>query len=193
MQPLSARAMRVATVLACLALPSSATAAPLVARFTPTGPAAGFQRVLGLRDPGRPMLRPRRPDGRLTARAAAVARVRTVIVRMVRAGDRIAGRPYVFGGGHGSFASAGYDCSGSVSYVLHAGDLLSTPEDSGTLMGFGDPGPGHHVTIYANAQHALMTIDGRRFDTISFQETGTRWSPTPGSLDGYAVRHPAGL
>ncbi|MGZ4173047.1 MAG: hypothetical protein ACXVQR_01085, partial [Solirubrobacteraceae bacterium] len=112
---------------------------------------------------------------------------------MVQAGNRIATLPYTWGGGHGSFDSAGYDCSGSVSYVLHGGGLLSTPMDSSGLEGYGLPGPGRHVTIYANAQHALMVIDGRRFDTIALQETGTRWSSAIGSLDGYTVRHPAGL
>ncbi len=112
---------------------------------------------------------------------------------MVAAGDRIAHTPYVYGGGHGSFDAAGYDCSGSVSYVLHAGGLLSVPEDSSGLESFGLPGPGRHVTIYANSTHAWMTIDGRRFDTIAFQETGTRWSSTVGSTAGYVVRHPAGL
>jgi hypothetical protein len=115
------------------------------------------------------------------------------IGRMVRAGDRIATLPYTWGGGHGSFDSAGYDCSGSVSYVLHGGGLLSVPMDSSGLESYGLPGPGRHVTIYANAEHALMVIDGRRFDTIALQETGTRWSSTVGPVDGYTARHPAGL
>lgn len=115
------------------------------------------------------------------------------IRRMVSAGDRIARLPYSYGGGHGSFDASGYDCSGSVSYVLHAGGLLSTPLDSGGFEGYGDPGPGKDVTIYANGSHAWMTIDGRRFDTISFQETGTRWSKTVPGTGGYVVRHPRGL
>jgi hypothetical protein len=112
---------------------------------------------------------------------------------MVKAGDRIAKFPYVYGGGHGSFTSSGYDCSGSVSYVLHAAGLLSVPEASTALESFGAPGPGRHVTIYANADHAWMTIDGRRFDTIALQETGTRWSHTIPATDGYVVRHPVGF
>ena len=112
---------------------------------------------------------------------------------MVAAGDRIAHLPYVYGGGHGSFDASGYDCSGSVSYVLHAAGLLSTPEDSSDLESFGQSGPGRHVTIYANGGHAWMTIDGRRFDTNALQETGTRWSPVVSSSDGYVVRHPAGF
>jgi hypothetical protein len=119
---------------------------------------------------------------------------RSAIVRRIFfAGDRIARLPYKWGGGHGSFADSGYDCSGSVSYVLHAAGLLAAPEDSGALTGYGDPGPGKRVTVYANSQHALVTVDGRRFDTITLQETGSRWAPSVGSLSGYVMRHPPGL
>jgi len=115
------------------------------------------------------------------------------IADMIAAGNQIATRPYVYGGGHGSFQSYGYDCSGSVSYVLHAAELLSSPEDSSALESYGAPGPGRYVTIYANAGHAWMTIDGRRFDTIALAETGTRWSSTLRSTAGYMARHPVGL
>jgi peptidoglycan hydrolase-like protein with peptidoglycan-binding domain len=117
----------------------------------------------------------------------------TEIAEMVAAGNAIATRPYVYGGGHASFNSIGYDCSGSVSYVLHAAGLLSAPEDSSQLESYGAPGPGRYVTIYADAGHAWMTIDGRRFDTVALQETGTRWSSTMASTAGYVVRHPVGL
>ncbi len=112
---------------------------------------------------------------------------------MIAAGDQIATLPYIYGGGHGSFSSAGYDCSGSVSYVLHAAGLLAAPEDSSALEGYGAPGPGRSVTIYANAGHAFMTIDGRRFDTVALAETGTRWSSTMVDTSGFVVRHPVGL
>ena len=49
---------------------------------------------------------------------------------MLDAANKIAFDPYIYGGGHASFNAAGYDCSGSVSYVLHAGGLLATPLDS---------------------------------------------------------------
>jgi cell wall-associated NlpC family hydrolase len=125
--------------------------------------------------------------------SSAADAVRRLLVAMTAAGDRIARLPYLYGGGHGSFSAAGYDCSGSVSYVLHAAGLLAVPADSSGLEGFGEPGPGRHVTIYANAGHALMTVDRRRFDTIAFQETGTRWSSSLGSVAGYAERHPPGM
>ena len=116
-----------------------------------------------------------------------------IVARVIAAADEIATTPYVYGGGHGSFQSAGYDCSGSVSYALHGGGLLASPEDSTGLESYGEAGPGKYITIYANAEHAWMTIDGRRFDTVAQQETGTRWSDSMASTGGYVVRHPAGL
>ncbi len=117
----------------------------------------------------------------------------SIVARVIAAGDEIATRPYVYGGGHGSFQSEGYDCSGSVSYALHGGGLLSSPEDSTGLESYGEPGPGRDITIYANAEHAFMVIDGKRFDTVAQQETGTRWSDTMTSTAGFVARHPAGL
>jgi peptidoglycan hydrolase-like protein with peptidoglycan-binding domain len=116
-----------------------------------------------------------------------------VVARVIAAADEIATRPYVYGGGHGSFVSEGYDCSGSVSYALHGGGLLSSPEDSTGLESYGEPGPGRFITIYANAEHAWMTIDGRRFDTVALAESGSRWSGSMASTAGFVVRHPDGL
>jgi len=116
----------------------------------------------------------------------------SVIARVIAAGNEIATRPYVWGGGHGSFQSEGYDCSGSVSYALHGGGLLSSPEDSSALESYGEPGPGAHITIYANSEHAFMVVDGKRFDTVALQESGSRWSSSMTSTGGYVVRHPAG-
>ena len=115
------------------------------------------------------------------------------VERAEDAADRIARKPYVWGGGHGSFEAAGYDCSGSVSYVLRAAGALSVPMASGALEGFGRPGPGRYITVYANGGHAWMTIRGRRFDTIALKHTGSRWSRAAASAVGYTVRHPAGL
>jgi peptidoglycan hydrolase-like protein with peptidoglycan-binding domain len=112
---------------------------------------------------------------------------------IVSAANRIADAPYKFGGGHGSFADSGYDCSGSVSYALHGAGLLSTPRGSGGFESFGKPGPGKHVTIYASAGHVYMTVNGRRFDTSARWQTGSRWTATSRSSSGYVVRHPAGL
>jgi peptidoglycan hydrolase-like protein with peptidoglycan-binding domain len=116
-----------------------------------------------------------------------------VVARVIAAGDEIATRPYVWGGGHGSFISSGYDCSGSVSYALHGGGLLSSPEDSTGLESYGEAGPGKYITIYANAEHAFMVIDGKRFDTVAQAETGSRWSDSMTSTAGFVARHPDGL
>jgi peptidoglycan hydrolase-like protein with peptidoglycan-binding domain len=117
----------------------------------------------------------------------------SVVARVIAAGEEIATRPYVWGGGHGSFQSAGYDCSGSVSYALHGGGLLSSPMDSSEFESYGEAGPGRDITIYANAEHVYMVVDGRRFDTVAQQEGGSRWSNSTTSTGGYVVRHPAGF
>ena len=115
-----------------------------------------------------------------------------VVSRVIAAGDEIATRPYVYGGGHGSFESTGYDCSGSVSYALHGGGLISSPEDSSELESYGEPGPGSDITIYANSEHAFMVVDGKRYDTVALAESGSRWSDSMTSTAGFVARHPAG-
>ncbi|MEA2478100.1 MAG: hypothetical protein QOJ07_22, partial [Thermoleophilaceae bacterium] len=114
-----------------------------------------------------------------------------VIARAIAAGNAIATLPYKWGGGHGSFQDSGYDCSGSVSYVLHGAGLLSSPLDSGAFMSWGAPGPGKHITIYANSGHVFMTIDGRRFDT-GYGGHGNRWASGSRPTAGFVVRHPPG-
>ncbi len=83
--------------------------------------------------------------------------------------------PYIWGGGHGSFESSGYDCSGAVSYALHGGGLLESPLDSTGLETWGEAGPGKWITVYANAEHAWMIIGGLAFDTVG--GPGPRWHP----------------
>jgi cell wall-associated NlpC family hydrolase len=149
----------------------------------------GTWQGLGVRG-SHPVLERARVRGRAVI---GVARHVTLLGRAVAAGDRIARLPYVYGGGHRSFRAAGYDCSGSVSYILHAIGRLGRPLDSGELMSYGSPGPGRHITVYANPGHAFIVIDGRRFDTTGRQETGSRWQPDGRSTAGYTVRHPPGL
>jgi peptidoglycan hydrolase-like protein with peptidoglycan-binding domain len=117
----------------------------------------------------------------------------SAVLRAISAANRIAGFPYRYGGGHASFHDSGYDCSGSVSYVLHGAGLLGRPRDSGELMSWGQPGPGHWITVYANAGHTYMKINGRRYDTTGRWDTGSRWQRVDRSSSGYVVRHPAGL
>jgi cell wall-associated NlpC family hydrolase len=115
-----------------------------------------------------------------------------VISRVVAAANQIATTPYVWGGGHGG-ASGGYDCSGSVSYALAAGGLLASPLDSTGFMSWGAPGPGAHITVYANAGHAYMVVDGRRYDTSALSGGGTRWTSEMRSSAGFVARHPPGF
>ena len=108
------------------------------------------------------------------------------------AANRIATKPYIWGGGHGRWWDRGYDCSGSVSYALHGGRLLSTQLDSTSLESYGSGGHGRWVTIYANAGHAWMIVAGLRFDTSGQRTTGSRWQTAPRSNAGFTVRHPTG-
>ncbi len=109
----------------------------------------------------------------------------------IEAANSIATTPYIWGGGHGSFESSGYDCSGAVSFALNGGGFLSSPLDSTGLETWGDPGPGQWITVYANAEHAWMIIAGLAFDTVG--GPGPRWHPElVDSPEGFIARHPSG-
>jgi len=115
------------------------------------------------------------------------------VQRVIAGGNAIADFPYIWGGGHASFVANGYDCSGSVSYALAAGGLLPAPLVSGELASWGEPGPGRWITIYANAGHTFMDVDGMWFDTAGRSGPyASRWLVSTPPLAGYAVRHPPG-
>jgi cell wall-associated NlpC family hydrolase len=114
------------------------------------------------------------------------------VALVIAAANAIAGLPYVYGGGHGSFQANAYDCSGSVSYALAAAGLVNSPMASGPFMSWGDPGPGQWITVYANAGHAFMVVAGWRFDTGALG-AGTRWSHSMRPTGGFVARHPPGL
>jgi peptidoglycan hydrolase CwlO-like protein len=124
-------------------------------------------------------------DGTATAPADAPDAVKGVIA----AANAISSTPYVYGGGHGSFEASGYDCSGSVSFALHGGGLLSTPLDSTGFMTWGDPGPGNWITVYSNPGHAYAVIAGLRFDTSG---APPRWQAEPRAPTGFVATHPPG-
>lgn len=128
-------------------------------------------------------------DGLASASGDAPAAIKNAVA----AGNQIAKTPYVWGGGHGGFQSSGYDCSGSVSYVLHAAGVLSSPMASGPLMSWGNAGPGRYITVYANAGHVFMSVGGVWFDTVGLSGSGSRWQVGSKGTGGFAVRHPAGL
>ena len=141
-----------------------------------------------------PGSRARYVDGLAAAPMAAPA----VVQQMIWAGNQIVGLPYLWGGGHQSFTSpGGYDCSGTVSFALHGGAMLATPEDSGEMEAYGQSGPGVWVTIFANGGHAYMTVAGLRLDTSSADDPsnqqGPRWRPLRPANEGFVVRHPVGL
>jgi cell wall-associated NlpC family hydrolase len=115
------------------------------------------------------------------------------VAQVMAAGNAIAGLPYLYGGGHGSFQANAYDCSGSVSYALAAAGLVTSPLDSTAFESWGEPGPGRWITVYANAGHAYMVVAGWRFDTVALAADGTRWTRVPRSSAGFVARHPAGL
>src|SRR4051812_42110571 len=132
------------------------------------------------------------PGGRAVAPPSAPPAVKA----MIEAANRISHRPYVWGGGHRDWGSRGYDCSGSVSYVMHAAGLLESPLDSTGFMRWGSGGAGSWVRIYANHEHVFAVIAGLRWDT-SFSEDGDRsgpgWSEEMRTTGGFRLRHPLGL
>jgi cell wall-associated NlpC family hydrolase len=113
--------------------------------------------------------------------------------QMIEAGNVIARSPYLWGGGHGKWVDKGYDCSGSVSFVLASAGYLEAPLASGPLMSWGEPGPGKWVTIYSHQGHVFMEVAGIRFDTSGARETGSRWQNELRSTAGFVARHPPGL
>ncbi|HET7119965.1 MAG TPA: hypothetical protein VFI17_01795 [Solirubrobacterales bacterium] len=124
--------------------------------------------------------------------ASAPASAPAAVQAVISAGNAIATTPYIWGGGHGSFESSGYDCSGAVSYALHGGGFLESPLDSTGLETWGEPGPGQWITVYANAGHAWMVVAGIAFDTVG--GPGPRWHyPWVDSPEGFVARHPAGF
>lgn len=129
--------------------------------------------------------------------AAAPLSAPAAVQEIVWAGNQIIGLPYIFGGGHASFTSPGYDCSGTVSFALHGASLLNTPMDSSEFEGWGGGGIGQWVTVFSNPGHAYMTVAGLRLDTSAADDPsnqqGPRWRPLRPANGGFKVRHPVGL
>jgi hypothetical protein len=111
----------------------------------------------------------------------------------IDAANAIIGRPYVWGGGHASWYSQGYDCSGAVSFALFGGGLIPSPLTSGQLESWGVPGPGRWLTVYASATHAYAVIAGLRWDTVGdARGTGPRWHPNDAYPQCFVARHAPG-
>ena len=134
------------------------------------------------------------PNGMAAAPTLAPPEVQQAIF----AANEIVGLPYIYGGGHNrTFRSAGYDCSGTVSYALHGGSLLSSPLDSSSFMRWGEKGAGQWITVYTNPGHAFAVIAGLRLDTSAAGDRsglkGPRWRPVLRSTSGFHRRHPVGF
>jgi hypothetical protein len=156
--------------------PGSTTTTTTTTPSAPVGP------------PGRARLR---KDGIAVAPADAPPAIQAAIA----AGNAIKHLPYRWGGGHRTFYDTGYDCSGAVSYVLHAAGFLSSPLPSGPLAtSWGVPGKGRWITVYANAGHTYMVVAGLRFDTSAVGErlrqgSGPRWRTTKRKPTGYTAKY----
>ncbi len=130
-------------------------------------------------------------DGKAVAPPFAPATVK----RVIAAANELVHQRYRWGGGHLSFKSRGYDCSGAVSYALHGGGLLETTMVSGQLESWGAAGIGRWITVYANPEHVYMVVAGLRFDTRSDPPgvSGPRWHMAAVQPRRFHARHPAGL
>jgi cell wall-associated NlpC family hydrolase len=173
------------TTLCVLAL-----AAPAAAQTGGSGPPGGTTTTTTTTTPA-----PVGPPGKVKIRkdgsAVAPADAPPAIQQAIAAANAIRTYPYRWGGGHRTFYDSGYDCSGAVSYVLHAAGMLSSPMTSGGLASsWGAPGKGRWITVYGNASHVYMVIGGKRFDTSS---GGERWNQGSGPRWRKKKRKPLGF
>jgi hypothetical protein len=175
----------------------------LAAALIATAPASGqTEGTTTTVEPGAPVGAPPAPTGMATilpsGKASIPAGAPFSVKRAIQAANRIHKRTYIWGGGHRSFKAKGYDCSGAVSYVLHAAGVLSSPLVSGQLASWGMPGPGSWITVFANRTHTYMYVAGLRYDTSPLGESvdqgrGPRWRYTLRTGTGFAIRHYSGL
>ncbi|MBA3264413.1 MAG: C40 family peptidase [Thermoleophilaceae bacterium] len=172
--------------LVCLLVPALAGTA--AAEPSPTSGGATFE------PPPPPPAKATVVNGKAIAPANAPSRVR----RVIEAGNRLIGKPYIYGGGHKPFSSRldrGYDCSGTASYALFGGRFLRLPMPSGSFMTWGQTGPGTWITTYAHSGHMYLVVAGLRLDTGMRDDptsTGPAWSKRLRPADAYVARHPRG-
>jgi len=116
------------------------------------------------------------------------------VKRAIAAGNRLQGKPYKWGGGHARHNDSGYDCSGTVSYVLREAGLMKGSIPSRGYFQYGKKGEGKWITLYIRKGHVFMTVAGLRLDTGGpGGETGPRWKPQTRQVRGHVMRHPSGL
>ncbi len=131
----------------------------------------------------------------LEGRHAAVPKdAPEAVKKAIEAGNRLIGKPYIYGGGHRRIEDVGYDCSGTASYVLHHAGLIGTPMASDEFRSFGKAGAGKWITLYARRGHVFTVIAGLRLDTgYNGQGEGPQWSSRSRPIKGAVLRHPDGL
>jgi hypothetical protein len=129
--------------------------------------------------------------------AAAPEGAPITVKRAIWAANQLNSKPYRFGGGHRSFIDNGYDCSGTVSFMLGGAGLIKSPMSSSDLRAFGERGPGRWITIYARKGHTFAVIAGLRLDTTPWDNSSNRfaprWQSTTRAPFGFEARHPVGL
>ncbi len=138
--------------------------------------------------------------------------VPATVQAMLVAGNELQDLPYGPGGHPDPLGAAEEDCSSSVNYVLYRSgvrplsEIIKDNPLAQDYIGWGQPGPGRWVTIYASAAptpHVFIVIAGLRLDTShngtdvgpNRYENGPRWRildqiPT---WAHWSVRHPPGL
>jgi len=129
--------------------------------------------------------------------AAAPEKAPLAVKRAIWAANQLRDKPYRYGGGHRSFLDNGYDCSGTVSYMLGGAGLIKSPMSSNEFRNFGESGPGKWITVYARNGHTFAMVAGLRLDTTPYKSYNDRWAPRWQSTvrwpSGFTARHPAGL
>lgn len=116
------------------------------------------------------------------------------VKRAIWATNYLTNKPYVWGGGHATFYDDGYDCSGTVSFLLRHAGALDSPVPSRHFLQYGNRGRGRWITVYARDGHVFATVAGLRLDTTGRRaEEGPRWRVEPRSPSGFTARHPEGL
>jgi Transglycosylase SLT domain len=144
--------------------------------------------------------------------ALVPAQAPPAVQAMVIAGNELQGLPYGPDGHPDPRGAINEDCSSTVNYVLYRSGVRPIVEIvhdnplAQDYVGWGDPGPGKWVTIYATTaptDHVFIVIAGLRLDT---SHNGTDVGPNRGE-DGprwrildhvptwahWSVRHPPGL
>ena len=126
--------------------------------------------------------------------AYAPANAPKAVKKAIWAVNTLQRKPYRWGGGHATFFDRGYDCSGTVSFLLHHAGVLAQPTPSKALQADGESGPGRWITVHARLGHTFAVVAGLRLDTTGRREgEGPRWRPEYRSPAGFVTRHPLGL